>query len=160
MKRFISVLLVMIISASALFALSGCDKDPAKEYEGIRFIYEEIVADDNLLETYAGDPYRYRDIISFLCCTVDGAVLRLDLLSLRLIAENRRLSQDALIKNPLLYSLGTLFVQKLLQAAYARQANPESSLTELAGMMEPPITKPAMNNRMKKLLQLAMEAKK
>lgn len=64
MKRFISVLLVMIISAATLFALSGCNKDPAKEYEGIRFIYEEIVADDNLLETYAADPYRYRDIIS------------------------------------------------------------------------------------------------
>lgn len=47
--------------------------------------------------------------------------------------------------------------QKLLQAAYARQANPESSLTELAGMMEPPITKPAMNHRLKKLVQLAQE---
>ena len=48
---------------------------------------------------------------------------------------------------------------KLQQAAYAREANPESSLTELAAMMEPPITKPAMNHRLKKLIQMAKEKK-
>ena len=48
--------------------------------------------------------------------------------------------------------------QKLQQAAYAREENPEASLTELAGMMEPPITKPAMNHRLKKLVQLTQEA--
>lgn len=47
--------------------------------------------------------------------------------------------------------------QKLQAAAAAREANPESSLTELAAMMEPPISKPAMNNRMKKLVQTAKE---
>ena len=49
---------------------------------------------------------------------------------------------------------------KLQQAAEARQENPESSLTELASMMEPPITKPAMNHRLKKLVQLAQEVSK
>ncbi len=44
---------------------------------------------------------------------------------------------------------------KLQQAALAREANPEASLTELAAMMEPPITKPAMNHRLKKLVQEA-----
>jgi DNA-binding protein WhiA len=48
--------------------------------------------------------------------------------------------------------------QKLQAAAKAREDNPESSLTELAAMMEPPISKPAMNNRMKKLVQTAKEA--
>lgn len=48
--------------------------------------------------------------------------------------------------------------QKLQVAARAREENPESSLTELASMMEPPISKPAMNNRMKKLVQTAKEA--
>jgi DNA-binding protein WhiA len=48
---------------------------------------------------------------------------------------------------------------KLLQAAIAREANPESSLTELAAMMEPPISKPAMNHRSKKLILIAKEAK-
>ena len=48
---------------------------------------------------------------------------------------------------------------KLQQAAKAREENPEATLTELASMMEPAITKPAMNNRMKKLVQLAKEAK-
>jgi DNA-binding protein WhiA len=49
--------------------------------------------------------------------------------------------------------------QKLQAAAKARLENPESSLTELASMMEPPISKPAMNNRLKKLMQTAKEAK-
>ena len=48
--------------------------------------------------------------------------------------------------------------EKLQQAAKAREENPEASLTELAAMMEPPITKPAMNHRLKKLVQLAKEA--
>ena len=48
---------------------------------------------------------------------------------------------------------------KLQQAAKAREDNPEATLTELAAMMEPAITKPAMNNRMKRLVQLAKEAK-
>ena len=47
--------------------------------------------------------------------------------------------------------------EKLRQAALAREAEPEASLTELAAMMDPPITKPAMNNRMKKLMALAGE---
>ena len=47
---------------------------------------------------------------------------------------------------------------KLQQAAIAREQNPESSLTELASMMEPPITKPAMNHRLKKLVKLSKEA--
>ena len=46
---------------------------------------------------------------------------------------------------------------KLQQAALAREENPESALSELAGMMEPPITKPAMNHRLKKLVQMAKE---
>ena len=49
---------------------------------------------------------------------------------------------------------------KLRQAADARKKNPEASLTELAAMMEPPITKPAMNHRLKKLVQMAQEADK
>ena len=47
--------------------------------------------------------------------------------------------------------------EKLKQAALAREQNPSGSLTELAAMMEPPITKPAMNNRMKKLAAIAKE---
>ena len=46
---------------------------------------------------------------------------------------------------------------KLQQAAAARENNPESSLSELAAMMEPPISKPAMNHRLQKLVQLAQE---
>ena len=46
---------------------------------------------------------------------------------------------------------------KLKQAAKAREENPEASLTELAALMEPPITKPAMNHRLKKLVEMAKE---
>ena len=46
---------------------------------------------------------------------------------------------------------------KLQQAAKAREENPFASLTELAALMEPPITKPAMNHRLKKLLEAAKE---
>jgi DNA-binding protein WhiA len=46
---------------------------------------------------------------------------------------------------------------KLQNAARARSEHPEASLTELAAMMEPAITKPAMNHRLKKLIQTAKE---
>ena len=49
---------------------------------------------------------------------------------------------------------------KLQQAAKAREDNPESALSELAGMMTPPITKPAMNHRLKRLVEIAREAQK
>ena len=46
---------------------------------------------------------------------------------------------------------------KLHSAAVARLENPEASLMELAAMMEPPISKPAMNHRLKKLILIAKE---
>ena len=46
---------------------------------------------------------------------------------------------------------------KLLQAATVREENPSASLTELASMVEPPISKPAMNHRLKKLVAAAKE---
>lgn len=47
--------------------------------------------------------------------------------------------------------------EKLKQAAKVREENPEASLTELAGMIEPKISKPAMNHRLKRLVELARE---
>ena len=46
---------------------------------------------------------------------------------------------------------------KLQHALIAREKNPEASLSELAGMMDPPISKPAMNHRLKKLVELSKE---
>ena len=48
---------------------------------------------------------------------------------------------------------------KLKQAADARLQHPSASLSELAAMMDPPITKPAMNHRLKKLMEMAKETK-
>ncbi len=47
---------------------------------------------------------------------------------------------------------------KLQQAILAREQNPEASLTELAALMQPAISKPAMNHRLKKIVELAKEA--
>ena len=49
---------------------------------------------------------------------------------------------------------------KMRQAIIARENNPEASLTELAGLMDPPISKPAMNSRLKKLVLMAKEEAK
>ena len=71
-------------------------------------------------------------------------------------------AQEQLNAIRVLYDRG-MFEQmpaKLKQAAIAREKHPEASLTELAAMMEPPITKPAMNHRLKKLVQIAQEANK
>ncbi|MBE6959066.1 MAG: DNA-binding protein WhiA [Ruminococcaceae bacterium] len=46
---------------------------------------------------------------------------------------------------------------KLQQAIIAREENPEASLTELASLMEPAISKPAMNHRLKRIVELAKE---
>lgn len=46
---------------------------------------------------------------------------------------------------------------KMQLAAKARLENPEASLSELAAMMEPPITKSAMSHRLQKLVQLSKE---
>lgn len=48
---------------------------------------------------------------------------------------------------------------KLVQAMTAREENPEASLAELAAMMTPPITKAAMNHRLKRLAAIAKELK-
>lgn len=47
--------------------------------------------------------------------------------------------------------------EKLLQAAKARSEHPEAALSELAGLMTPPISKPAMNHRLKRLVEMAKE---
>ena len=67
------------------------------------------------------------------------------------IAAIRALKEKGLLEN---------LPGKLKQAALAREANPASSLSELAVMMDPPITKPAMNHRLKKLIEIAKEASK
>ena len=71
-------------------------------------------------------------------------------------------AQEQLTAIRLLKNKGSLesLPAKLKQAADARLANPEASLTELAAMVEPPITKPAMNHRLKKLMQMAKETDK
>ena len=44
---------------------------------------------------------------------------------------------------------------KLRETALLRRENPEATLQELAAMLKPPITKSAINHRMRKLLELA-----
>lgn len=49
---------------------------------------------------------------------------------------------------------------KLQQAAQVRVQNPEASFAELATLVEPPISKPAMSHRLKKLIELSKEIDK
>ncbi len=69
-------------------------------------------------------------------------------------------SQEQLAAIRVLRERGLLehLAPKLQQAAAAREENPEATLTELASMMDPAITKPAMSSRMKRLITLAKEA--
>ena len=46
---------------------------------------------------------------------------------------------------------------KLRQTAYLRRDNPEATLQELAEMCQPPVSKSAVNHRLRKLLALAAE---
>ena len=46
---------------------------------------------------------------------------------------------------------------KLRQTAGLRMENPEATLTELAEMLDPPVSKSALNHRMRKLIELANE---
>ena len=48
----------------------------------------------------------------------------------------------------------------LQQTAYFRLANPEMSLAELCNAFPEPISRPGLNNRLRRLVQLAEEAKK
>lgn len=50
--------------------------------------------------------------------------------------------------------------EKLKNAAIVREENPEASLAELAELVEPPISKPAMNHRLKRLIAIAAEGNK
>ena len=45
--------------------------------------------------------------------------------------------------------------QKLQETARLRRENPEATLTELAEMQDPPVSKSAVNHRMRKLMELA-----
>lgn len=68
-------------------------------------------------------------------------------------------AQEQLSAIRLLQERGVLekLPSKIRQAAQARLDHPESSLTELAAMMDPQISKPAMNHRLKKLMEMAKE---
>ena len=68
-------------------------------------------------------------------------------------------AQEQIAAIRILQESGTLekLPPKLQQAAFARLEHPASNLSELAAMMEPPITKPAMNHRLKKIMEMAKE---
>ena len=53
--------------------------------------------------------------------------------------------------------MNTRCTGKLRQTAELRLENPESTLTELAEMLDPPVSKSALNHRMRKLVELANE---
>ena len=61
-----------------------------------------------------------------------------------------------LIKN----DLCSLLSEELLKTAMLRYENPELSLSNLAQLHTPPITKPGLSHRLKKIVEITAEAKK
>ena len=47
--------------------------------------------------------------------------------------------------------------EKLMETAILRRENPELTLTQLAAMCDPPVTKSALNHRLRKLMALAQQ---
>ena len=47
--------------------------------------------------------------------------------------------------------------EKIRNTALLRKENPEATLAELAELVEPPVTKSAMNHRMRKLIELSRQ---
>lgn len=62
------------------------------------------------------------------------------------IAAIRRLEEQGILET---------LPEKLRQTAGLRVENPESNLTELASLFDPPLTKSALNHRLRKLVELA-----
>ena len=122
--------------------------------------------------------FKQSDLISDFLTYLNAPVAAMGIMEARLEKElnnkvNRRCNcddantskvveaaQEQLVAIRILKDRGTMehLPAKLLQAAKARESHPAASLTELAAMMEPPITKPAMNHRLKKLVSMAKEA--
>ena len=70
--------------------------------------------------------------------------------------SNKNINAKA-ISNGDSFMLGSALIEILAPMKQDKNIN---NIPKINNMMDPPITKPAMNNRMKKLLQLAKEAAK
>ena len=68
--------------------------------------------------------------------------------SIEQLAAIRRLEEQEILKT---------LPQKLQETAQLRVDNPEATLSELAQMQQPPVSKSAINHRMRKLIELAKE---
>lgn len=68
--------------------------------------------------------------------------------SMEQISAIRRLEQAQLLPE---------LPDKLRKTALLRLENPEATLSELAGMLDPPVSKSALNHRMRKLIELAAQ---
>ena len=67
MKKLFYALTAIALSAAMMISFTGCKDNinpPDEKVSDIRLVYEEIIADDVLLEKIAGDSSRYRDIVS------------------------------------------------------------------------------------------------
>lgn len=84
------------------------------------------------------------------CCNCDDAnITKIVMAAQEQLAAIRNLKDRGLFQN---------LPEKLRQAAKAREEHPDAGLTELAEMMDPPITKPAMSHRLRRLVTLSEEA--
>lgn len=147
--------------------------------EGFVLIHEVLGCDPKLAARGGGQVLylKQNDMISDFLAYLGASVAAMAIIEAKLEKElnnkvNRRCNcddantskvveaaQEQLAAIRILKERGVLskLPQKLQQAAIAREKNPEASLTELAALMEPPISKPAMNHRLKKLVEFTQE---
>lgn len=84
------------------------------------------------------------------CCNCDDANI-----SKAVAAAQEQIAAIRLLKKKGVYST---LPPKLADAAEERLRNPELPLADLAELMKPPISKPAMNHRLQRLVAMAKEA--
>ena len=67
MKKLFYTITAVLLSVAMIFSFAGCKDNvnpPDEKVSDVRLIYQEIVADDFLLEKIANDASRYRNIIT------------------------------------------------------------------------------------------------
>ena len=177
MMKKLCLILAMLMLLSCLGGCAAEQEEPAETYtlveEALQF-YPKNASRNGAQILYLKQSDRISDFLTYIGAPVSGMGITEAKLEKELNNKvNRRCNcdeantskvveaaQEHLNAIRILRERGLVekLPKKLLQALIARENNPESNLTELASMMEPPITKPAMNHRLKKLVEMAKEA--
>ena len=176
MKKYLAILLAAMMLLSCLGGCAAEQEEPAETYtlveEALQF-YPKNASRNGAQILYLKQSDRIADFLTFIGAPVSGMGITEANLEKELNNKvNRRCNCDDANTSKVVEAaqeqltairilrerkIADKLPHKLQQALIAREKNPEASLSELAGMMDPPISKPAMNHRLKKLVELSKE---